>query len=186
MTLPTYGREIVRSPDLVAAGSSGWELLQDIIVPVNTTQVDITVDGDTDLMYMIIAEIKTASAGNRKFEMRMNNDSGVGTYDHTGNTDTGNTATPGDNELDVVTISGILTSDISIAQILIAAASGFKRTANIFVSRAAGAEDRIGSDIQNGAWLNTVDNLTQINFIASVANELAAGSRFRVFRPSTL
>lgn len=193
-SLPTYGLPVANvipasgAAAVVAAIGDGWELIEDITVPADTTQVDITdLDGNADEQYQMVVIIDNPDAVlNCDMKLRFNGDSGAN-YNRQSSTWDGGGA-PGANrvtgqtEMDLewdinATVRGIMSFMISASQ-----EDGRWRT--LQGHNYSGSEAAPLGHTAFGEWENAVDNITQISLFSANADTIAAGSRIWLFRPS--
>lgn len=184
-TLPQFGQPINRSQASGGGGGSdGWELIEDITVPADTTQVDITgLDGDTDALYRLIASFR-ASGGFCNVMLRFNNDSGASSYAWSRIRSTGTSVGAAQDADDSQIEANIAIADGEVGNldVIIDPNTGQERPVQMCQGAVNDPATSFRLAIVFGLWLDTVSNMTEINLFAAVANAIGAGSRIWLFK----
>jgi hypothetical protein len=158
--------------------------VKEVEVAVAATQIDLTgLDGDTDKVYRLFIDIeKVTTPGVAIIAARLNNDSGANYTSELLEVSGG--AFPSSRNLaqTELRLGGSTTQLTRItADAVLYVESGSIRRG---VSQFSGEEGPgISLDYEVGDWSNTVDNVTQINILTGVANDIGAGSKVWLFRP---
>ncbi len=184
---PHFGQVIVDDPDSTNGGNGGgvtdtWELISSTTVLVAASQVDITgLDGDVDELYALYVIGEKTAGGANNYAVRFNGDSGTN-YDSQALSAIGVTVssfrTTGENQVGISPASAIAGRQGS--ETIIFAKSGGNRH---IVARDGGPSGGgISIRLQAGQWLNTVDNITEMNIIATNPSDLAVGSQIFLFK----
>lgn len=184
MTLPQFGQPINRSQASGGGGGSdGWELIEDITVPADTTQVDITgLDGDSDELYLLIGSV-IASGGLCELTLRFNGDSGSNYRWGRARVFGGNIAGQQNNsDTHIFGDIPIADGEVGNLEVIIHPQTGQTRSVKMYQGGRFGAtNNRLA--LVFGEWLNTAENLEVINLrVFSGASTIGAGSRFYLFK----
>lgn len=192
-TLPTYGAPTANviaaagAAAVAASGGNGWELIKDITVAADATQVDITgLDGDEDEQYQMVVVIDNPDAVLASdMKLRFNGDSGAN-YNRQSSTWDGGGA-PGANratsQTEIDLAWSISATFRGIMSFMISASKGDGRWRTLQGHNYSGSAAPIGHTAF-GEWENAVDNITELSLFSANADTIGAGSRIWLFRPS--
>lgn len=187
MTFPRFGQTINRievAASVSGVSVAGWELIQDITVPIDAAQVDITgLSGDTDEQYlMVVSPLDSPGAGGPEIGIRLNGDSGANYNIQFGSLNGGTNAASrilaGNQFCCLMSAERADGLGRSIAQCWFRVTSGQDRK---MIGRAMLEDDSIEARLYAGEWTNEVDEVTSINLLASV--DIQAGTRIWLYRP---